>query len=1077
MTKRFEGSRKTASYRPSKVPGEFGRRESCRDYCAGYRDPVGPGDVHGRIETFSDKCAGSDPGQPCAGRNVFVRASLVLLLVWLIGAGLSTATVMAADDTFWPDPAPAVDWDPVAEAQRLAADLLGSSSEDEIREVLSEILARIGIGIYTVHGQPIRVGGERGEDDFYLYDYEVELIAGAFLRERYASLESVVEPWKGMGLTVRSAHGSDSRRPVTASAVDRGLRALRLHAEEHPTDPRGFWIRLFDELGDRGPPHEFALLEGAQPDARAQPRDAANDEMPPEMAAGMREVVGAQLETLRRDAEAAGDEEMLEVVELLETEAGIDYLMQAMAEGAAQTLMDIFMGEASVEEIEAALDGTTADPSADTTGRAGLVAQTAPEAALEPWRAELDALREALDEQLQRLQERAARLRPDADPRFTKDTLRVLLDDSETMVAVSEPLIAWQEEELARAEAWNEEVQAMRALFAGAQRPDEEETSDLVFDAVQVLLLHIDLFIEPRRGSQTVAADRPHWDQWRGALATRLPLWGAAHTIGAASAADSGADSLCDAIGELEAEHPDLFGALNTAYEVADGVQSLVAQGRAFLNRTYAGAVSQIARGAVETVAMELDVNVEYHPEDARHGEGIHLPHGPQDQEEKYIGVVARVHSPLREVVAERVADIENGCGPIRHEFSFAQDDFSDIEIRFYPARTEREDAGLQDFRGSFLPDPTADFHARFLDARARDWERTTQPTFVQQTGGDGVAIGRFYLQHEEPDAGGQLRQEVGWIRVQAMMLQSASAVYNPAAWGLAIGEEIFRPVETWVPVWVEYHEPLPFEGSVGVHRTVVERGSAEGQQAGQHYEEEWNARVDLTITVPNLRIDFDESGASSIAGDYRVVLETSTWESRTLYSTRPCFENGREIEVDYTEQRRVERRFSEAVDGSTRSMAWRRAGMPGASGLVVDSARDAYHLDAASLAQEALGDLIAAAPAGQELTRIERTYSPEVGDCESEVERAEEALPGLLLPEHSVNWLTRSWSVPVADRPEFRREEDQPLISQALTWSTRRGPALLRERGVNVPEDVGNIEVVVETSVDWSLDRMEAEE
>ena len=116
-----------------------------------------------------------------------------------------------------------------------------ASGDAERRDVILDVLAAIGLGVYSGDGTPILLGAERSIDDPWLYDFEVALIAEdssvanpVTVEDIAASIEDVIEDAAGA--------------PFEASALAEAVRSAVAEAVAEPSDPVGFPLRLAREL-------------------------------------------------------------------------------------------------------------------------------------------------------------------------------------------------------------------------------------------------------------------------------------------------------------------------------------------------------------------------------------------------------------------------------------------------------------------------------------------------------------------------------------------------------------------------------------------------------------------------------------------------------------------------------------------------------------------------------------------------------------------------------------------------------------------------------------------------------------
>ena len=123
----------------------------------------------------------------------------------------------------------------------LANQLVEAKSEREVADRLREALKKTHVGIYTADGHQVLAGAERTQNDFFLYDFQVKMIARAFfLRNGMV----VADHTRMLGKAILELEDPTEMEPVFNSAI-----VQRYHeARQKPDDPMSFLILLVDGL-------------------------------------------------------------------------------------------------------------------------------------------------------------------------------------------------------------------------------------------------------------------------------------------------------------------------------------------------------------------------------------------------------------------------------------------------------------------------------------------------------------------------------------------------------------------------------------------------------------------------------------------------------------------------------------------------------------------------------------------------------------------------------------------------------------------------------------------------------------
>lgn len=531
-----------------------------------------------------------------------------------------------------------VDWQPDEEADKLAMALLEATSVPRVIELLYEVLGRLGIGVYNGSGQVLLQGNEESLEDFYLYDFQLWIIARNFFEQRYVPLENIVSFWGDLGVTANDQRLGLIR--LDARYLEQGLRSMRQWAEEYPEEPNGFLIRLVDGLGDREQ-YPFDLLE-------EMPEE---DEEPSLDFAGMIERTAR--EELHKEMDALKQEGVVEEGDVFATEEGIDSMMSHLMAGDFRSLIGMFLDDDDedideiLSEAQKGLAERLQDPNLEGGEREVLVSSQETiqlveqimqgdgdlrELSLDMIHSSLDTLRAARDGLYQRLVSYAEEAQED----IAKMLDRVKEDDAQSKINAAQTSMIYHmeiveldhelhilEQQLEIAELSYERFMEEDEddMFSGLplDLPDEEKpSSDLALDALQALLLQIDFLFNPRTEPQIVSAV-----SWR----DYLPKFaGVAHASGGPG--------------------PDLFGNSRRGLDISFGkvfdqfVKDFGPDGasRLLSRLNVAEQVLDILHGLIVMSAHTVELKASYEPAaDATLQEGIRLLGRGEGRWDKYI--------------------------------------------------------------------------------------------------------------------------------------------------------------------------------------------------------------------------------------------------------------------------------------------------------------------------------------------------------------------------------------------------------------------------------------------------------
>ena len=123
----------------------------------------------------------------------------------------------------------------------VAVALYAATDDAVAQAVLRQIFGSLGAGLYTVDGQQILAGAERGPGDFYLYDFESGLLARAYVARQMQSVASLAESLRNAGV-LSAATG----QPLTGGDL---LALLAAGVQRSRSDESLYTLRLIDGLG------------------------------------------------------------------------------------------------------------------------------------------------------------------------------------------------------------------------------------------------------------------------------------------------------------------------------------------------------------------------------------------------------------------------------------------------------------------------------------------------------------------------------------------------------------------------------------------------------------------------------------------------------------------------------------------------------------------------------------------------------------------------------------------------------------------------------------------------------------
>jgi hypothetical protein len=144
-------------------------------------------------------------------------------------------------------------------ARTLAARIADAQSDPARQAALLQVMRALNIGVYTADGVAVLRGAERGPHDFYLYDFELGMMAASLSRQDAWSIADVTATLNEMGFR------SDDK-PLAAEQFTSVLLVTAREANQTPADRLSLPLLLVRELGLRQPT-AYDLLKEPKPDA------------------------------------------------------------------------------------------------------------------------------------------------------------------------------------------------------------------------------------------------------------------------------------------------------------------------------------------------------------------------------------------------------------------------------------------------------------------------------------------------------------------------------------------------------------------------------------------------------------------------------------------------------------------------------------------------------------------------------------------------------------------------------------------------------------------------------------------
>lgn len=123
----------------------------------------------------------------------------------------------------------------------LAQQIAQADSEQRVAELMRAAFAKMHLGVYTHQGKQILAGAERNSADFFLYDFQVGMVARAYALRNDMSF---ADHTAMLGAAVFGLEDPAALRDALPAALERRYR----EAAQKPDDPMSFVILLIDGL-------------------------------------------------------------------------------------------------------------------------------------------------------------------------------------------------------------------------------------------------------------------------------------------------------------------------------------------------------------------------------------------------------------------------------------------------------------------------------------------------------------------------------------------------------------------------------------------------------------------------------------------------------------------------------------------------------------------------------------------------------------------------------------------------------------------------------------------------------------
>jgi hypothetical protein len=174
-----------------------------------------------------------------------------IILVCILLAGGQAASAISASNQAGGNTKEAA----LSSVKSLADRIVAAPTDDARYKVLLDVMRQLNIGVYTSTGTVLVKGAERGEQDFYLYDFEVKILAQSWGRHQTFGIADLARTLPALGASFRDPKNAAGE---LRQALLTGVRDATEKSNASPS----LAPLLFRELGLRQTPSYDAARNG-----------------------------------------------------------------------------------------------------------------------------------------------------------------------------------------------------------------------------------------------------------------------------------------------------------------------------------------------------------------------------------------------------------------------------------------------------------------------------------------------------------------------------------------------------------------------------------------------------------------------------------------------------------------------------------------------------------------------------------------------------------------------------------------------------------------------------------------------